>query len=129
MSRLHINKLVKVLYAPRDCQSEWSRMAGNVGFIADLNEDGFRAKVQAITVDAQPGLCAWIDAAALQSVEDAQWTAIFETYQRRLNAALADWLRCRLATLEQTATKHRLTIDQVVINKRAVQEAFGQLPL
>lgn len=128
MSRPILNQLVRVLYAPKDMKGEWPDMAGIVGYVADVSADFRQARVQAITPDAQPGCVAWIDAAALEVVDDEQWAETFALYRERLNDVLMRRLRDRLDLVSRAGMRRGLTIDQFLTLIRRCVEACGRLP-
>jgi hypothetical protein len=80
--KFKVGDIVKVLYAPRRCETNWPGMVGHVGFIEQLHFDDTRALVRTVTIDGRHHRLAFMGVWALEPVNNPAWSAAVEIYRR-----------------------------------------------
>lgn len=88
--KFQVGDVVKVLYAPARCMTNWPSMVGLIGFVEELHFEGTRALVRTITIDGRHHRLAFMDTKALKLVNDPAWSKAVEIYRCNEGAKMAE---------------------------------------
>lgn len=88
--KFKVGDVVKVLYAPLRCVTNWPSMVGHIGFIEEMHLNGTRALVRTITINGAMHRLAFMDVWALELVDDPAWAAAVEKYHQTGGAGMSE---------------------------------------